>query len=95
MKIQTTRPFDIDYDSLPELIKDRADKQFTLLLENPNHPSLRLKKMDSRISGRAESPRVIGLPFKSSERFIYSGGLALTIFSRPPDGWMPNSWAVS
>lgn len=45
MKIQTTRPFDEDYDSLPELIKDRADKQFGLLLENPHHPSLRLKKI--------------------------------------------------
>jgi mRNA-degrading endonuclease RelE of RelBE toxin-antitoxin system len=45
MKIQTTKPFDRDYDALPELIKDRADKQFALLLENPNHPSLRLKKI--------------------------------------------------
>jgi hypothetical protein len=39
MKIQTTKPFDRDYDALPELIKDRADKQFPLLLGNPNHPS--------------------------------------------------------
>jgi mRNA interferase RelE/StbE len=45
MKIQTTRPFNEDYDSLPKLIKDRADKQFGLLLENPHHPSLRLKKI--------------------------------------------------
>jgi mRNA interferase RelE/StbE len=45
MKIQTTKPFDRDYDALPELIKDRADKQFVLLLNNPNHPSLRLKKI--------------------------------------------------
>ncbi len=45
MKIQTTKPFDKDYDALPEFIKDRADKQFILLLENPNHPSLRLKKI--------------------------------------------------
>lgn len=45
MKIQTARPSDEDYDSLPELIKDRADKQFRLFLENPHHPSLRLKKI--------------------------------------------------
>jgi mRNA-degrading endonuclease RelE of RelBE toxin-antitoxin system len=45
MKIQTTKPFDKDYDALPESIKDRADKQFILLMENPNHPSLRLKKI--------------------------------------------------
>ncbi|GFP25096.1 hypothetical protein HKBW3S25_00546 [Candidatus Hakubella thermalkaliphila] len=45
MKIQTTQPFDQDYETLPEEIKERADKQFTLLLENPRHPSLRLKKI--------------------------------------------------
>jgi mRNA-degrading endonuclease RelE of RelBE toxin-antitoxin system len=45
MKIQTTKPFDKDYDALLEPMKDRADKQFILLLENPNHPSLRLKKI--------------------------------------------------
>jgi len=31
MKIQTTKPFDEDYKALPESIKKRADKQFTLL----------------------------------------------------------------
>jgi mRNA-degrading endonuclease RelE of RelBE toxin-antitoxin system len=45
MKIQTSRPFDEDYHSLPELIKERAEKQFALLLENPHHPSLHLKKI--------------------------------------------------
>jgi mRNA-degrading endonuclease RelE of RelBE toxin-antitoxin system len=45
MKIQTTRPFDEDYHDLPESIKDRADRQFVLFLENPHHPSLRLKKI--------------------------------------------------
>jgi mRNA-degrading endonuclease YafQ of YafQ-DinJ toxin-antitoxin module len=45
MKIQTTRPFDQDYEVLPEEVKGRADKQFTLLLENPRHPSLRLKRI--------------------------------------------------
>ena len=45
MRIQTTRPFDKDYVDLPEKIKERADKQFTLLLENSRHPSLRIKKM--------------------------------------------------
>ncbi|GFP30357.1 hypothetical protein HKBW3S44_00003 [Candidatus Hakubella thermalkaliphila] len=44
MKIQTTQPFDQDYETLPEEIKERADKQFTLLLENPRHPLLRLKR---------------------------------------------------
>lgn len=45
MKIQTTKPFDEDYKALPESIKKRADKQFTLFMENSNHPSLRIKKI--------------------------------------------------
>jgi len=45
MTIQTTKPFDKDYDALPEPVKERADKQFILLLGNPNHPFLRLKKI--------------------------------------------------
>ena len=45
MKIQTTKPFDEDYSALPETVKDRADKQIALLMKNPHHPSLRLKKI--------------------------------------------------
>jgi len=45
MKIQTAWPFERDYNALPKLIKDQADKQFALLLENPHHPSLRVKKI--------------------------------------------------
>lgn len=45
MKIQTTKPFDDDYKALPESIRKRADKQFTLFMENSNHPSLRIKKI--------------------------------------------------
>jgi mRNA interferase RelE/StbE len=45
MKIQTARPFERDYNALPKLIKDQADKQFALLLEIPHHPSLRVKKI--------------------------------------------------
>ncbi len=45
MKIQTTRPFVRDYSALPESIKKQAEKQFSLLLENPRHPSLRIKKI--------------------------------------------------
>jgi len=45
VRIQTTKPFDSDYDNLQKGIKERARKQLTLLLENPRHPSLRLKKI--------------------------------------------------
>ncbi len=45
MEIQTTKPFDKNWDTLPQGIKRRAKKQFDLLIKNPKHPSLRLKKM--------------------------------------------------
>ena len=45
MKIQATKLFDEDYDTLPNEIKERADKQFALLMKSPHHPSLRLKKI--------------------------------------------------
>ncbi len=50
MNLQTTRPFDRDYAGLPNEIKERVEKQLALLLSNPRHPSLRLK----RIRGTAD-----------------------------------------
>ena len=38
--------FSRDYSNLPPEIQKRADKQLKLLLENPRHPSLRVKKME-------------------------------------------------
>jgi hypothetical protein len=43
MNIQTTRPFDKDYQNLPNSIKEQADKQLALFLNNPRHPSLNIK----------------------------------------------------
>lgn len=45
MKVQTTGPYDKDYQLLPEVIKIQAEKQLENLLENPRHPSLRIKKV--------------------------------------------------
>jgi len=45
MKIKTTRRFDKDYSVLPREIKDLVDQKMKLFFENPNHPSLRVKKM--------------------------------------------------
>ncbi len=50
MKLQTTRLFDRDYAGLSEDLKERVEKQLALLLLNPRHPSLRLK----RIRGTAD-----------------------------------------
>ena len=46
MKILTTKPFDRDYEGLPESIRDTVDKKLQLFMENPHHPSLRIKKME-------------------------------------------------
>jgi mRNA interferase RelE/StbE len=45
MKVQTTGPFVKDYHSLPETVQIQAEKQLSILLENPHHPSLRIKKI--------------------------------------------------
>ncbi len=45
MKIRTTSRFDGDYFDLPESIKEQTDKQLSLFLDNPHHPSLRVKKI--------------------------------------------------
>ena len=45
MQIFFTKSFKRDYKKLPADIQSAVDKQLAWLLENPNHPSLNLKKM--------------------------------------------------
>jgi hypothetical protein len=47
-----------DYHALPGDIRDRADKQFALLKNNPQHPSLRFKKLGERHGQEIWSARV-------------------------------------
>jgi hypothetical protein len=42
-----TSDFWYHYQHLPAEVRDLADKNFALLQQNPNHPSLRLKKAES------------------------------------------------
>lgn len=46
MRILTTKPFDKDYEALPKKVKTLTDQKFRLLLQNPRHPSLQIKKMN-------------------------------------------------
>jgi len=46
MRIERTVRFKRDFKGLPESLKRRAEKQLTLLFQNPSHPSLRIKKME-------------------------------------------------
>jgi addiction module RelE/StbE family toxin len=46
MRVAFTKPFKKDYKKLPSNIQVQIDKQIERLLENQNHPSLRIKKME-------------------------------------------------
>lgn len=46
------------YRGLPQEIRGRADKQFSLLKANPQHPSLQLKKIGERHGHEIWSARV-------------------------------------
>ncbi len=45
MKLLFTKTFIRDYRKLPQQIQKTTDKQLGLLLSNPKHPSLNIKKM--------------------------------------------------
>jgi mRNA-degrading endonuclease RelE of RelBE toxin-antitoxin system len=46
MNSRTTARFDREYARLPAPLRARADKQLALLLSNPHHPSLRIRRME-------------------------------------------------
>jgi len=48
-KAITTDLFKRDFQRLPEAIKRRTEIAINLLLSNPHHPSLRVKKVRGRI----------------------------------------------
>jgi mRNA-degrading endonuclease RelE of RelBE toxin-antitoxin system len=55
MKLQPTERFAKDYERLPQHLQHRVDKALGLLLENPRHPSLQIKKIkgyENRWEGR-------------------------------------------
>ena len=55
MKLQPTERFAKDYDRLPQRLQQRVDKALGLLLANPHHPSLQIKKIkgqENRWEGR-------------------------------------------
>jgi len=45
MRVARSNRFKKEFTALPESIQRRAAKQFQLLVQNPQHPSLRTKKM--------------------------------------------------
>lgn len=49
---RTTCSFWECYEQLPESVRDRADKQFAHVKENPSHPSVQLKPVGGFWSAR-------------------------------------------
>ena len=47
-----------EYLALPQEVRGRADKQFSLLKENPQHPSLQFKKIGERHGQEIWSARI-------------------------------------
>ena len=45
MTLRPTERFAEDYARLPQRLQQRVDKALGLLLENPQHPSLQIKKI--------------------------------------------------
>ena len=55
MTLRPTARFAADYNGMPQQLRQRVDKALGLLLENPRHPSLQIKKMkgyENRWEGR-------------------------------------------
>lgn len=46
MRLELTKRFQRDFRALSEPIQRRVEKQLVLFLQNPRHPSLRIKKME-------------------------------------------------
>jgi hypothetical protein len=68
MKHFATPGFWFHYRNLPEEIRDVADKNFLLLLNNTQHPSLRFKRVGNFWSAR------VGLEHRALAK-IHVGGL--------------------
>ena len=49
MKLIFPEPFKRDFQRLPEAIKRRTEAALRLLVSNPHHPSLRVKKVRGEI----------------------------------------------
>lgn len=58
MKHRASTDFWTQYHTLPQEIRVRADKQFALMNENPQHPSLQFKKLGERRGHEIWSARV-------------------------------------
>jgi len=58
MRHNASTGFWTQYHALPQEVRVRADKQFSLMKANPQHPSLQFKKVGERHSREIWSARI-------------------------------------
>jgi mRNA-degrading endonuclease YafQ of YafQ-DinJ toxin-antitoxin module len=51
MRLLRTNQFKREFKKLPQQVKERANRKLKLLLMNPRHPSLRVKKIKGEVRG--------------------------------------------
>ena len=75
MKHIATASFWARYDALPERIRELADKNFELLKQNPNHPSLHFKQVGKGLwSARVGMNfRALAIPHDNGFAWIWIG----------------------
>jgi hypothetical protein len=56
------------YRALPHEVRARADKEFSLLKANPQHPSLQFKRVGEPMAGNMVGPRHMELPCPAIKR---------------------------
>lgn len=75
MEHRATERFWRAYQALPLEIRNRADKQFALLKNNPQHPSLQFKKVGESLGQEVWSARVTlnyrALSVKRADGFLW------------------------
>ncbi|MGH9743076.1 MAG: type II toxin-antitoxin system RelE family toxin [Candidatus Acidiferrum sp.] len=75
MEHRATEGFWRAYQALPREIQNRADKQFSLLKRNPQHPSIQFKKVGASSSQEMWSARVTlnyrALSLKRADAYLW------------------------
>jgi hypothetical protein len=75
MELRATEGFWRAYESLPVEIRARADKQFSILKSNPQHPSLMFKKVGESRGQEVWSARVTlnyrALALKRADAYLW------------------------
>jgi len=58
MNLHYTEGFKIDYQYLPQKIQKQVDRKLRLFLQNPRHPSLQVRKLQSDPTGKTWYGRI-------------------------------------